>query len=311
MRLKKTDYVIISILLVVVIAGIVGLVIANNLMKENDERDRQRRNNVTSDLNVVAQNETNIVNSIDTNTTPIEQMQQLVNELPTALQTQNDQSEIKSIKIRYAYGYDVALADEQKFIDVLEIDCKDDELKNLAQLITNNKLDASETAAQTSATTYYNTQIVINGNKVVSFSDKNATYKRDDKSTAVVLTDELLTKTGEIVNRELSKHVYTIDASTIKSAVITNSNNASVTVTDTEEIKAICTLASCVNLKTGVVDLTKSKVTYTVELNNGIKMKITSGGAEGYVMNGSNQQEVKFMFNVEQGLETIFKKYAK
>ena len=39
----------------------------------------------------------------------------------------------------YAYGYDVALADEQKFIDVLEIDCKDDELKNLAQLITNNK----------------------------------------------------------------------------------------------------------------------------------------------------------------------------
>ena len=311
MKLKKTDYIIISILAVVVIAGIVGLVVATNLMSENDARDKERRSNVQTDLNVVEENETNIVNTVDTNTTPGEQMQQLVNALPNALTNQSTQSEIKSIKLRYAYGYDVALADQMDYIEILEIDCKDDELKSLAQLIQNNKLDESTQAAQTSETTYYNTQVVIDGNKVLSFSDKNATYKRDDKTTGVTLNTELLNKVAEIVNREVNKRVNAVDPTGIKTIVITNSSNASVTITDTEEIKTICALTGCVNFKQGKVKMADQKMVYTIELSNGIKMSIASGGAMGYVINNNSKQEVKFMFNVEQGLETIFKKYAK
>jgi hypothetical protein len=310
LNLKKTDYIVIAILIIVVISGIIGLVVALNLMGQNDERDRQRRNNVTADLNTTVENETNIVNAVDTNVTPDQQMQQLVNALPNVLNNQTNQPSIQSIKIRYAYGYDVALTDEKKYLDVLEIDCKDDELKILAQLLEKNKLDESETLAQTSSTTYYNTQMVIDGDKVLSFSDKNATYKHGDKTTAVTLSDELLTKAGEIVNTELAKHVNSVDPTDIKTIVVTNANNASVTITDATDIKSICALTGCVNFNKGIVDVASQKVVYNIELSNGIKMQIASGGSMGYVINGNNKQEVKFMFNVEQGLEAIFKKYA-
>ena len=43
MKLKKTDYIVISILIFVVIAGIIGIVLAVNLIGQNNEKDREKR----------------------------------------------------------------------------------------------------------------------------------------------------------------------------------------------------------------------------------------------------------------------------
>lgn len=316
MKLKKTDYAVISILIVVVIAGIIGIVLAVNLMGENTQKEKERRNSLASNTNTV-ENETNetdenqIVNGVDTNATPEQQMQQLVNSIPGVLNGSNNTTSIKSIKLRYAYGYDVTMADQLHFVEVLEYECKDDELITLGKLIENNKLDANASDSPTTNTaTYYNTQMVVDGNKALAFSDKNALYYHDEKTQYVVLNEDVLKKVAEIVNREAEKKVSTINAGDVKTATITNSNNASVTITDASELETICKLVSFVNLNGDVVDLSKEQVVYTVDLSNGIKIKVTTGGATGFVSNGSGQQKVKFMFNAETGLESIFKKYS-
>ena len=309
MKLKKTDYIIISILIVVVIAGIVGVVLAINLMGENNEKERQKRISEITGNNVV--NETNMINGVDINSTPEEQMQQLVNSIPESLQSKKLEPSMKSIKIQYAYGYDVALAEEMQFIDILEIDCVEDDLTSLRDLIDNNKIDAFESNIANSNGSYYNTRIIMDYTKTLSFSDKNASYTHDNRTTYVTLNDDLLKKVGEIVNREAAKHIASVNANDIKSVVVTNSNNASVTITDAEDIKNICTLSSCVPLKSDVVDLSQETFVYTVDFNNGTKMEVTKDGATGYIMDVSKQTEVKFMFDAKTGLDSIFNKYAK
>ncbi len=315
MKLKKTDYAVISILLVVVIAGIIGIVLAVNLMGENTQKEKEKRNSAANNTNV-AENETaenQIINGVDTNATPEQQMQQLVNAIPGSLSgSTNATTSIKSIKLRYAYGYDVTLADQLHFVDVLEYECKDDELKTLGRLIENNQLDKNASDSPTTSTaSYNNTQMVVDGNKVLAFSDKNALYYHDEKTQYVVLNEDVLKKIAEIINREAEKKVSAIPANEVKTAVITNSNNVSVTITDTSDIEAICKLTSFVNLNGDVVDLSKEQVVYTVDLSNGIKIRVTTGGATGFISNSNGQQKVKFMFNAETGLETIFNKYAK
>ena len=313
MRLKKTDYAVISILAVVVIAGIIGIVLAINLMGENTQKEREKRNTLSTNATSV-ENETEenqIVNEVDTNTTPEQQMQQLVNSIPGVLNGSNTKTSIKSIKLRYAYGYDVTLADQLKFLEVLEYECKDDELNTLGKLIENNKLAENATDTPTTNTaTYYNTQMIIDGNKVLGFSDKNALYYHDEKTQYVVLNEDVLKKVAEIVNREAEKKVSKINASEVKTAAITNKNNVSITITDASDIETICKLVSFISLDGSVVDLSKEQVVYTVDLSNGIKIRVTSGGANGYISNSTGQQQVKFMFNAETGLETIFKKYS-
>ena len=315
MKLKKTDYMVICILIVVVIAGIIGIAVAVNLMGENTQKEKERRKNAANNTTNVVENETDenqIVNGVDTNATPEQQMQQLVNSIPGSLSgTTNNTTSIKSIKLRYAYGYDVTLADQIHFLDVLEYECKDDELTTLGKLIENNKLDANASDTPTTNTaTYYNTQMVVDGNKVLAFSDKNALYYHDEKTQYVVLNEDVLKKIAEIVNREAQKKVSMVPANEVKTATITNSNNASVTITDTSDIQTICQLTSFVNLNGDVVDLSKEQVVYTVDLSNGIKIKVTTGGATGLISNSSGEQKVKFMFNAETGLESIFKKYS-
>ncbi len=311
MKLKKTDIVIITILIIVVIAGIIGVAIAVNLMKENSNKENENNGNSINTIEENTINETNTSEDntiVDPNATPSQQLQELVNSIPGVLTNKANEAIIKSIKIRYAYGYDVSLADQMKFIEVLEIDCKDENLSSLANLIESNQLDKNEKAMDENSASYYNTQIVINGNKKINFSDKNALYNHDDKNMAVVLSDELLKKVGEIVNAEAQKKVSAINAEEVKSAVITN-NKGSVTTVDANELRTICTLASFVKLNGTVVDLSNEKITYTVELSNGIKIKVTSGGATGYIVDKNGEQQVKFMFNVEAGLESIFAKY--
>jgi hypothetical protein len=118
-------------------------------------------------------------------------------------------------------------------------------------------------------------------------------------------------KVGEIVNREVAKHVTAVNANDIKSVVVTNSNNASVTITDAEDIKNICTLSSCVPLNKDLVDFSKETFVYTVNFDNGTKMEVTKDGSMGYMMDVSKQTKVKFMFNTVSVLDSIFSKYAK
>ena len=313
MKLKKTDYVVIGILIVVAIAGIVGVALAINLMGENDRKDREERNKAMLDLNTVENNnaETQVINGVDSNATPNEQMQQLVNSIPSAINNSNNTTAIKSIKVRYAYGYDVALADQLKFVEVLEYDCKGEELTTLGKLIENNKIDENAKDEPTTNTaSYCNTQFVVDGEKTIAFSDKNALYNYNGKTKYVIINDEVLKKVAEIVNREAAKKVTSIDDSNVKSVVITNSNNVSVTTADASDIQTICECASYVNLNGSVVDLSQQQVIYTVELSNGTKFKVTTDGVTGYVSTKNGEQQVKFMFNLGSGLETIFKKYS-
>ena len=313
MKLKKTDYVVICILIVVAIAGIVGVVLAINLMGENDQKAREERNRTMSNLNTIenSANENQMLNGVDANTTPNEQMQQLVNSIPGVINGSNDTTSIKSIKIRYAYGYDVTLADQLKFLDVLEYDCKDEELTALGKLIENNKIDENAKDEPTSNTaSYCNTQFVVDGEKTIAFSDKNALYHYNGKTKYVIINDDVLKKVAEIVNREAEKKVTKIDGNSVKSLVITNDNNVSVTTADASDIQTICECASYVNLNGSVVDLSQQQVIYTVELSNGTKFKVTTDGVTGYVSTKNGEQQVKFMFNLGSGLESIFKKYS-
>jgi hypothetical protein len=310
MRLKKTDYIVISVLIVVVIAGIVGVILAINLMSENNEKERQKRIAEITGGNSV-ENENGMINGVDVNAAPDEQMKQLVNSIPESLQNKKLEPSMKSIKIKYAYGYDVSLAEEQNFIDVLEIDCVEDDLTSLRDLIDSNKIDAFESNIANSNGTYYNTKIIMDYTKTLSFSDKNASYTHDNRTTYVTLSDDLLKKVGEIVNREVAKHVTAVNANDIKSVVVTNSNNASVTITDAEDIKNICTLSSCVPLNKDLVDFSKETFVYTVNFDNGTKMEVTKDGSMGYMMDVSKQTKVKFMFNTVSVLDSIFSKYAK
>ncbi len=307
LNLKKTDYIVISILAIIIIAGIIGVVLAVNLMGENNEKDREKRR---SEMTNTEENETTMNSAIDPNATPEQQVQQLVNSIPNALQTQNKENALKRIVIKYAYGYDVDLAEEQEFIDVLSIDCIDEDLTSLRELIVKNELSVHESTIPTAATRYNNTKIVINGNEILKFSDKNATYEHDNRTTYVILNDDLLKKVSEIINREAADHVSGIGVEGVKSVTITNSNNATVTITDEEDIKNISLLSSCVELK-GNADLSKEKIVYTVDFKNGVKMKVTSGGATAYVEDNTGKTQVKLMFNGETGLESIFKKYTK
>ena len=313
MKLKKTDYVVICILIVVAIAGIVGVVLAINLMGENDQKAREERNRTMSNLNTIenSANENQMLNGVDANTTPNEQMQQLVNSIPGVINGSNDTTSIKSIKIRYAYGYDVTLADQLKFLDVLEYDCKDEELTALGKLIENNKIDENAKDEPTSNTaSYCNTQFVVDGEKTIAFSDKNALYHYNGKTKYVIINDDVLKKVAEIVNREAEKKVTKIDGNSVKSLVITNDNNVSVTTADASDIQTICECASYVNLNGSVVDLSQQQVIYTVELSNGTKFKVTTDGVTGYISTKNGEQQVKFMFNLGSGLESIFKKYS-
>lgn len=307
LNLKKTDYIVISILAIIIIAGIIGVVLAVNLMGENNEKDREKRR---SEITNTEENETTMNSAIDPNATPEQQVQQLVNSIPNALQTQNKENALKRIVIKYAYGYDVDLAEEQEFIDVLSIDCIDEDLTSLRELIVKNELSVHESTIPTATTQYNNTKIVINGNEILKFSDKNATYEHDNRTTYVILNDDLLKKVSEIINREAADHVSGIGVEGVKSVTITNSNNATVTITDEEDIKNISLLSSCVELK-GNADLSKEKIVYTVDFKNGVKMKVTSGGATAYVEDNTGKTQVKLMFNGETGLESIFKKYTK
>ena len=133
MKLKKTDRIVIGVLIFVVLAGIIGIVLAVNLIGQNNEKDRAKRkaeaNNTT--------NETEVSNTVDPNSTPEQQIQQLVNSMPEALTNKEKEDEIKSIRIRYAYGYDVDLADQMKFIDVLNFYCVGDDLQALKEFRNN------------------------------------------------------------------------------------------------------------------------------------------------------------------------------
>ena len=307
MKLKKTDRIVIGVLIFVVLAGIIGIVLAVNLIGQNNEKDRAKRkaeaNNTT--------NEIEVSNTVDPNSTPEQQIQQLVNSMPEALTNKEKEDAIKSIRIRYAYGYDVDLADQMKFIDVLNFYCVGDDLQALKELIVKNQLEVNESTISSGKASYYNTQVIINDEKTLYFSDKNAAYRHDNRTTYVTLSDELLTKLGEVVNKEASQYITAVNEEGVKSIVITKKNNTSVTITDTEDIKNICTLSSCVELKSGVVDLSQEEAVYTVDFNNGVKMQVNKAGATGYMEDSNGKKQVKFMFNGETGLDSIFKKYAK
>lgn len=305
MKLKKTDRIVIGVLIFVVLAGIIGIVLAVNLIGQNNEKDRAKRK---ADANNTT-NETEVSNTVDPNSTPEQQIQQLVNSMPEALT--NKKNEIKSIRIKYAYGYDVDLADKMKFVDVLNFYCVDEDFETIRDLIIKNQLEVNESTISSGKASYYNTQVIINDEKTLYFSDKNAAYRHDNRTTYVTLSDELLTKLGEVVNKEASQYITEVNEEGVKSIVITKKNNTSVTIADTEDIKNICTLSSCVELKSGVVDLSKEEAVYTVEFNNGVKMQVNKDGATGYMEDSKGKKQVKFMFNGEAGLDSIFRKYAK
>lgn len=313
MKLKKTDYVVISILIVVVIAGIIGIVLAINLMGENTQKQREARKNAMTNTNNMEE-ETNIINTVDVNATPEQQMQQLINSMPEVLQgEQKTKISITNIAIEYAYGYDVSYAEEREFIDILTYTCNGEELKVLGELIEKNKFDDSKTVVQRQDGATYNTKIIIDDN-TLEFSDKDAIYTKKSTdgpvTTSVVINDELLKKIQEIVNREVAKKVSAISEEGIKSVVIKNSSNLAVTITDAEDIKTICALSSFVPFKEGKVNLSNGKIAYTVEFGNGLQMKGYEGGPIGLVVDNNGEHAVKFMFDVEKSLEAIFKKYS-
>lgn len=236
----------------------------------------------------------------------------------------NIENEESSIKIRYAYAYNIPTADslneleDEEYIDILEIYLENEELENVKKLledITFEEVDLTKYA-------YTNLAIAVGGMYEVTINnsivllldypgDRWGQYTKGKESFIFEVTEKeekLINEIDRIVQEKVNETSEKFSAEKI---TISSQNYMNVNITDKEHIQLLIEKLKYSKVNITEDEMENEEIVYTVDLNNGIKLYIYHASMIGKIIKENDENYyVAFMTDFDEIVKRMFENYA-
>lgn len=235
----------------------------------------------------------------------------------------HDDNKESSIKIRYAYVYNIPTADsfneseDEEYIDILEIYLKNEELENVKKILEDIKFK------EVDYTKYANINLAIGvggmyevtlDNSIVLLldypGDRFGQYTKGNESFIFEVTEKeekLINEIDRIVQEKVNENFEKFSAEKI---TISSQNNSNVNITDKEHIKLLIENLKYVKVNIAEDEIENEEIVYTVDLNNGIKLNIYHASIIGKIIKENNEMYyVAFMTDYDEIVKRMYENY--
>lgn len=227
-----------------------------------------------------------------------------------------------TVKIRYAYTYNVPTADAlnemqnekygEDYIDILEIYLEGDKLTKINELIKNSSFEKADLSVYKDTKLAIDVagtfEITINNDIVLLMDQEWSMYTKDSDSYIIHTPEELFNEISTIVYEKAYGNSKSYDTSKI-TIISKQTDGEDVIITDEKHIKSILDNLKYAKVNMNEDEMEDEEITYTVDLNNGVQVKVYFASAIGYIIDSSEKYYVAFVTDFEEIVSTLYENY--
>lgn len=229
--------------------------------------------------------------------------------------------DIRSIKIRYAYAYNVQTADDLNeinedgnYIDILEVNLEKEELCKIKSLIEKLSFREINNLDLVVIDTY---QVVVNDDYklYISPSQDYACYIKGNNVFIIEISEELINEIEKIVQKNVSKTIeYSSDKLTISKVFYEDEeekeNAKDIEITNPKHIETILESVQYSKVNITEEELAGEEIEYIVDFNNGLKICTYYASILGYILDENNDKTfIAFNTDFDYMVQLMYENY--
>lgn len=237
-------------------------------------------------------------------------------------QNKNYAKNIDSIKIRYAYAYNLETADalneiseNGNVIDILEINLEGEEFLNIQKMLQKTSFKKVENLDLLVIDQY---QVVVNDDYKLSIcpGEDYAYYQEGNNSFIIKISEELVNEIDKIVESRVSQTITeeSSEKITLSKVFFDDKEEEEIAkdleITDKKHIKTILESLKYSKVNITEEELAGEDIEYVVDLNNGLKVCTYHASVLGYLLDENNEKIfVSFYTDFDYIVELMYENY--